>query len=369
MKNKDLQLSSYDYELPENRIAQQPAEHRDQSRLLVIEAADNNLTHTRFDMILDYLRPGDLLVRNNTKVFPARLLGKKETGGRVEMLLLEYPGNGIQKNQHSEWYTTNALVLIKSSKRPKPGSVLSFSQDIQAEVLLLREDGKVEVEFRYRLSKKTTNTLDDLLNATGLIPLPPYIRRPDGSTEQDYKRYQTRYAETTGSVAAPTAGLHFSDKLLETIRHKGIETCSVTLHVGYGTFAPVRTENIIEHQLHKEYIEVTSETAKRINRAKEENRRIWAVGTTTVRTLEFAAVKTGRVEPISEPCGLFIYPGFQFQVVDNLITNFHLPQSSLLFLVSALVGRERLLAAYREAVRKDYRFFSYGDAMAIINKA
>lgn len=363
--NDNFQLTSYNYELPEECIAQQPAEHRDQSRLLVLEAT-SGLTHTRFESILDYLRPGDLLIRNNTKVFPARLMGKKETGGRVEMLLLEYPGNGIQKSGQPEWYTTNSLVLIKSSKRPKPGSILTFCEDIQAEVLQLREDGKVEVEFCYRLAQG--NSLDDLLGAHGQIPLPPYIRRPNGSTTQDSQRYQTRYAESTGSVAAPTAGLHFSDALLEEIHRQGIESCSVTLHVGYGTFSPVRSKDITDHQLHKEYVEISEETAEKINRAKQKNRRIWAVGTTTVRTLEFAADKDGKVQPISEPCGLFIYPGFPFQVVDNLITNFHLPQSSLLFLVSALVGRERLLASYREAVAKGYRFFSYGDAMAIIGK-
>jgi S-adenosylmethionine:tRNA ribosyltransferase-isomerase len=361
----DLQLTSYDYELPEECIAQQPTEHRDQSRLLVLENT-GGLTHTRFESILDYLRPGDLLIRNDTKVFPARLIGQKETGGRVEMLLLEYPGKETKDKQQTEWYTTESLVLIKSSKRPKPGSFLTFCEDIKAEVLQLREDGKVKVEFRYRLRQK--NSLDKLLDAHGQIPLPPYIHRPNGSTPHDSRRYQTRYATSTGSVAAPTAGLHFSDELLENIHRKGIESCSVTLHVGYGTFAPVRTKNITEHQLHKEYVEVSKETADAINRAKQENRRIWAVGTTTVRTIEFAADKDGQVQPISEPCGLFIYPGFCFQIVDNLITNFHLPQSSLLFLVSALVGRERLLASYREAITKGYRFFSYGDAMAIIGK-
>jgi len=364
--NSDFDLTAYDYQLPRECIAQQPTEHRDQSRLLVLENEDHNLTHTRFESILDYLRPGDLLVRNNTRVFPARLMGHKKTGGRIEMLLLEYPGNGVRESPGSDWYTIQSLVLIKSSKRPGVGSTLFFCEDMEANVLQLREDGKVEIEFRYRPGKDCS--LDDLLARHGQIPLPPYIRRPQGTTDSDSRRYQTRYAKETGSVAAPTAGLHFSDNLLERIQQKGVESCAITLHVGYGTFAPVRCKNIMEHRLHREYVEVSAETAEKINRAKTAGRRIWAVGTTTVRTLEFAADKSGKVQPTAEPCGLFIYPGFTFQIVDNLITNFHLPQSSLLFLVSALVGRERLLDSYREAIARGYRFFSYGDAMAIIRK-
>ena len=364
--NSDFNLTAYDYELPPEYIAQQPTKHRDQSRLLVLEKEDNQPVHTRFESILDYLRPGDLLVRNNTRVFPARLMGHKKTGGRIEMLLLEYPGNGVRENPHSGWYAVDALVLIKSSKRPKVGSTLFFCEDMEAKVLQLREDGKVDVEFRYRPG--TDRSLDDLLARHGQIPLPPYIRRPQGTTDNDSRRYQTCYAEETGSVAAPTAGLHFSDSLLEKIHNQGVESCAITLHVGYGTFAPVRCENIMEHRLHREFVEVSAETAEKINRAKAAGRRIWAVGTTTVRTLEFAADESGKVKPTAEPCGLFIYPGFKFQIVDNLITNFHLPRSSLLFLVSALVGRERLLNSYREAIDIGYRFFSYGDAMAIIRK-
>lgn len=367
--NSDFNLTAYDYDLPEECIAQQPTKHRDQSRLLILENQENgnnDLIHSRFESILDYLRPGDLLVRNNTRVFPARLMGHKKTGGRIEMLLLEYPGNGVRESPHSDWHTARSLVLIKSSKRPRVGSTLFFCEDMEAKVLQLREDGKVEVEFRFRPGKDCS--LDDLLARHGQIPLPPYIRRPQGTTDNDSLRYQTRYAEETGSVAAPTAGLHFSDSLLKKIHQKGVESCAITLHVGYGTFAPVRCENILEHRLHREYVEVSAETAEKINRARAAGRRIWAVGTTTVRTLEFAADKSGKVQPTAEPCGLFIYPGFKFQIVDNLITNFHLPRSSLLFLVSALVGRERLLDSYREAVSRGYRFFSYGDAMAVIQK-
>ncbi len=363
--NKDLQLTSYDFELPEECIAQEPVKRRDQSRLMVLDKDKNSPVHTRFASILDYLRPGDLLVRNNTRVFPARLQGRKETGGRVEMLLLEYPGND-QRMGENQWWAARVPALLKSSKRPKKGATLHFHDDIRATVLQLREDGKVEVEFRYRL--REGECLDDLLHRCGQIPLPPYIRRPNGSTAEDARRYQTRYAEATGSVAAPTAGLHFSDDLLYAINRLGVETCDVTLHVGYGTFAPVRCRDITRHKIHKEFVEVSRQTAAIINRAKKEDRRIWAVGTTTVRTLEFAADNRGEVQPTCTPCGLFIYPGFQFQVIDNLITNFHLPQSSLMFLVAALTGRKRLLASYREAVKKGYRFFSYGDAMAIIRK-
>ena len=365
MINEDLQLTAYDFELPEESIAQEPAQRRDQSRLMVLDRAGDTPVHTRFASILDYLRPGDLLVRNNTRVFPARLQGRKETGGRVEMLLLEYPGSE-KKMDGEPWRTARVPALLKSSKRPKEGATLHFHDDIQATVLHLRKDGKVEVELCYRPGEG--EGLDDLLCRCGQIPLPPYIHRPDGSTPQDVHRYQTCYAEATGSVAAPTAGLHFSDELLGVIDRLGVEICNVTLHVGYGTFAPVRCSDITRHRIHKEFVEVSSQTAAIINRAKKEQRRIWAVGTTTVRTLEFAADSRGNVLPVNAPCGLFIYPGFQFQVIDNLITNFHLPQSSLMFLVAALTGRKRLLKSYREAIRKGYRFFSYGDAMAIICK-
>jgi len=363
--NEDLQLSAYDFELPEDFIAQEPAQRRDQSRLMVLAGRNTTPAHTRFASILDYLRPGDLMVRNDTRVFPARLLGRKETGGRVEMLLLEYPGSERRMNGE-RWRTAQAPALLKSSKRPKEGATLHFHDDIRATVLHLREDGEVEVELCYRPGEG--EGLDDLLCRCGQVPLPPYIHRPDGSTPRDVHRYQTCYAEATGSVAAPTAGLHFSIELLDAIDRLGVKTCNVTLHVGYGTFAPVRCSDITRHKIHKEFVEVSRQTAEMINQAKKGQRRIWAVGTTTVRTLEFAADSRGKVQPVSAPCGLFIYPGFRFQVVDNLITNFHLPRSSLMFLVAALTGRKRLLASYREALTKGYRFFSYGDAMAVIRK-
>jgi S-adenosylmethionine:tRNA ribosyltransferase-isomerase len=358
--NDDFNLSSYDFELPEELIAQYPAPQRDHSRLMVMEQGDK-ITHTRFPAILDLLNPGDLLVRNNTKVFPARLLGTKESGGRVEILLLEYPGNTKGQREENDWTFTDCQVLLKSSKRPKPGSILKFSPDMEAVVKKLHPDGKVEIKLRY----KTVNgkTFDDILAKCGQIPLPPYIHRPEGTTPDDTVRYQTCYAQNTGSVAAPTAGLHFTKELDNAIKAKGVDCCHLTLHVGYGTFATVRVDNIKKHQIHEESVEIKPETAAQINAVKTAGGRIWAVGTTTVRTLEFAADDSGIVKPLSGPCDLFIYPGHRFKIVDNLITNFHLPRSSLLFLVSAMVGRKSLLSGYQQAIKRGYRFFSYGDAM------
>ncbi|WP_457572879.1 tRNA preQ1(34) S-adenosylmethionine ribosyltransferase-isomerase QueA [Desulfolithobacter sp.] len=363
-----FRLSSYDYDLPPERIAQRPAARRDQSRLLVLHCPDGRTEHTRFEAIGRYLRPGDLLVVNNTKVFPARLLGHKETGGKVEMLLLHYPDFPQADSAGSPGtIKAEAMALVKSSRRPRPGTLLFFGEKLQARILSLHDGGKVRV--RLSLYLETGESPEDLLAACGQIPLPPYIHRPEGTTPEDIRRYQTRYAERTGSVAAPTAGLHFSDALLSEILAAGISMATVTLHVGYGTFAPVRSEDIREHRIHAEYVEISAETAAVVNRTRDEGGRIWAVGTTSVRTLEFAAAASGRVEPIQGLCQLYIYPGFRFQVVDNLITNFHLPRSSLLFLVAALAGREQILAAYNEAVEKEYRFFSYGDAMAIITRS
>lgn len=360
--NDQYQLSSYDYFLPEDQIAQHPVKQRDQSRLLVLDCINDTTSHQLFESISELLRPGDLLVLNNTRVFPARLLGRKQTGGRVEMLLLHFPEPGKQKKGLS---MATALTLIKSSKRPRPGTILSFAGELQARVDTLRSDGKVDVTLFY----PDTVNLESLLEAHGQIPLPPYISRPEGSTATDTHRYQTRYAKHTGSVAAPTAGLHFSDRLMATIEKMEIPQVAVTLHVGYGTFAPVRSEDIRQHQIHKEFIRIPEETARAINETRAAGGRIWAVGTTTARTIEFGADTEGRVQPMHGLCGLYIYPGYKFTIVDNLITNFHLPQSSLLFLVSALAGRKRILQGYEEAVQKGYRFFSYGDAMAIITKA
>ena len=365
MTDTTHRLDDYDYHLPPDQIAQYPTAQRDQSRLLVLDAGKGDLAHRRFTDITDWLRPGDLLVVNTTRVFPARLLGRKESGGRAELFLLGYPRQTTASETTDSWQEALAPALIKSSKRPKPGSQLVFSDHLRARVDTYTPDGKALVTLLYRPG--TGETMDTLLEAHGRMPLPPYISRD--SRPEDSQRYQTRYARHTGSVAAPTAGLHFSDELLAAIGASGVEMASIVLHVGYGTFAPVRAEDIRDHVIHREAVEVSAETAAAVNRVRAAGGRIWAVGTTTVRTLEFAADTSGQVQPMAGECDLFIYPGYRFQVVDNLITNFHLPKSSLLFLVSALAGRDRILDAYREAVAQGYRFFSYGDAMAIVTRS
>ena len=363
---KQFQLSAYDYPLPEENIAQHPADCRDQSRLLVLDCVADSMAHRRFADITELLRPGDLLVVNNSRVFPARMFGRKESGGKVELLLLHYPETREAPAGGAHLHAAEVLALLKSSKRPKPGSSLFFGQKLQATVLELFPDGKVRLDLHFSLPQG--QNLADLLARHGQMPLPPYIKRPQGTTGGDFERYQTRFAAHTGSVAAPTAGLHFSDELLATIRNREVTLATVTLHVGYGTFAPVRSDNILEHRIHAEYIEVSTETALAMNRAREEGRRVWAVGTTTARALEYCADVQGKVAPFRGACDLYIVPGYRFRVVDNLVTNFHLPQSSLLFLVSALAGRERILAAYARAIELGYRFYSYGDAMAILTR-
>jgi len=359
----DFLLSSYDFTLPEENIAQHPVARRDASRLLVMDCASDALSHRQFTGLGDYFAPGDLLVINDTRVFPARLLGKKESGGKVELLILEYPAGSGKAGKESEgWRQAEALGLAKSAKRPKPGSRLIFAEDLQGEVRELLPGGKVRVILRYR------GELARLLESHGRMPLPPYIRREGEENEEDRQRYQTVYAAQPGAVAAPTAGLHFTPELLDKIRELGVKIATVTLHVGYGTFAPVRSKDIREHAIHAEYLEVNAETAGLVNETKAAGGRIWAVGTTSVRALEAAADQAGKVRTSRGPCELYLYPGYRFRVVDNLITNFHLPGSSLLFLVSALAGRERILAAYEEAVKRGYRFYSYGDAMVLITR-
>lgn len=364
----EFDIESYDYELPRESIAQYPCEQRDGSRLLVCKVDDGSVTHRVFRDVLDYLAKGDVLVVNDSKVFPARFFGHKQSGGKVEMLLLHYP----QLLEHEASGDVDLLlradvrVLIRSSKRPKVGGVLHFGERLRAVVLRLQPDGEVAV--RLEMSPAPGETMDDILAAHGIMPLPPYIQRPEEGVREDVGRYQTRYAADVGSVAAPTAGLHFSDQLLEAARAKGVIITSVTLHVGYGTFAPVRVEDIREHKIHAEHVKVSPACAEQINNVRAAGGRVWAVGTTTVRTLEAATDENGVVGPLEGLCDLFIYPGYRFRAVDNLITNFHLPKSSLLFLVSALAGRERVLSWYRRAVTEDYRFFSYGDAMAVITK-
>ncbi len=362
----DFLLSSYDYHLPEENIAQHPAAGRDQSRLLVMHLDKAGPRHRRFSNIIEYFRPGDVLVVNNTRVFPARFQGHKETGGKVEILLLHYPETLLAGKSEDGWYSVEALALVRSSKRPRPGSRLILGEYLEAVVQELFDNGQVRLKLHYTLPEG--KEIDDLFALYGQMPLPPYIKRPRGTTAEDLERYQTRYGERTGSVAAPTAGLHFSDALLEELRAKGVVIATITLHVGYGTFAPVRTEDIRSHEIHAEYIQIAPETALTINEYKQYGSRIWAVGTTTARTLEFATDEHGLIKPYHGLCDLYIYPGYRFRVVDNLITNFHLPRSSLLFLVAALAGRQQVLNCYREAVRRGYRFYSYGDAMTIITR-
>ena len=360
----DFLLASYHFALPEENIAQHPLAQRDSSRLLVVDCPAGETRDHQFSDICDYLAPGDLLVVNNTRVFPARLLGRKETGGKAELLILQYPAPepGDAGGGADGWQQAEVVGLVRSAKRPQPGGKLLFSENLFGTVRELLPDGKVRVVLHYR------GDLAGLLEAHGQLPLPPYIHRGEGQSEEDRQRYQTVYAENPGAVAAPTAGLHFTPELLARIQAQGARIAQVTLHVGYGTFASVRVEDIREHAIHAEYLMVSEEAAALVNETKATGGRVWAVGTTSVRALEFAADPSGRVSARSGFCDLYIYPGFQFRVVDNLITNFHLPRSSLLFLVSALVGREKILAAYGEAVEKGYRFYSYGDAMALITR-
>ncbi|MCL2789642.1 MAG: tRNA preQ1(34) S-adenosylmethionine ribosyltransferase-isomerase QueA [Desulfobulbus sp.] len=366
MTDHSYLLDDYDYDLPADQIAQFPEPQRDRSRLLVLATGSTSIAHRRFADLVDYLHAGDLLVINTTKVFPARLLGNKQTGGKIELFLLAFPQISSTNGADSSWRKATATALIKSAKRPKIGSLIHLGPRFLVQIDDMHADGTAKVTLQYQ--PEPGQTLEQVLDDHGQMPLPPYISRPDGSLGEDRHRYQTRYARHTGSVAAPTAGLHFSDELMTAIRSKGVTIATIVLHVGYGTFAPVHSEDIRNHVLHREYVAIPAETAEAVRQVKQGGGRIWAVGTTTVRTLEFAADRQGYVQAGSGECDLFIYPGYRFRTVDNIITNFHLPKSSLLFLVSALAGRERILTAYQEAVAAGYRFFSYGDAMAIITK-
>lgn len=353
----DLHLSAYNYHLPEQLIAQHPADKRDNSRLMVLQLGEKTPHHHRFSDIAGFIGPQDMLVVNNTRVFPARLLGTKETGGKAEVFLLELPESDADKSGTAVGYG-----LVKSSKRPKRGSKIFISEMLSCTVEEDLDGNKLQL----RLHFDPFIGLIQTLQRCGQVPLPPYILRQNGVTDEDADRYQTVYASRPGAVAAPTAGLHFTDKLLASIAQQGTALAQVTLHVGYGTFAPVRETDITRHQIHKEYLRIDQETVEAIAATKKRGGKIWAVGTTTVRALEYGASRTGKLEAIEDWCDLYIYPGFQFRVIDNLITNFHLPGSSLMFLVAALCGRKTLLDCYAIAVKERYRFFSYGDAMAII---
>lgn len=342
---QNLQKSDFYFDLPEELIAQDPLEDRSSSRLLVLDKETGETSHHIFKEVINYLNPGDCLVLNNTKVIPARLIGHKEdTGAAIEVLLLKRKENDI-------WET-----LVKPGKKCKPGTKIVFGEGLlHATVLETVEDGNRLIQFSYE------GIFEEILDRLGEMPLPPYITHK----LQDKNRYQTVYAKYEGSAAAPTAGLHFTKELLRQIEEKGIDIAYVTLHVGLGTFRPVKVDNILEHHMHSEFYQVTKEAADKINKAKKEGHRVICVGTTSCRTVESAADENGMVKEGCDNTEIFIYPGYKFKVLDALITNFHLPESTLVMLVSALAGREHILNAYEEAIREKYRFFSFGDAMLI----
>ncbi|MDY6791950.1 MAG: tRNA preQ1(34) S-adenosylmethionine ribosyltransferase-isomerase QueA [Thermodesulfobacteriota bacterium] len=344
-------LSDYNYDLPEEFIAQQPVKQRDRSKLLFLKRNTGDLSHHQFSEIYKFLLPGDVLILNNTEVIPGRLLGQKETGGKAEVLILDYAGG----KEGSGKFTSECL--INASKPTKTGAFIFFGHDLKAEVTGFF-NGVHSLKFYYR------GNFESLLYKMGKIPLPPYIKRKEKvSPCNDKTAYQTVYACEKGAIAAPTAGFHFTKALFEKLKSRGVEIAAITLHVGYGTFLPVRSSDIRNHRMHSERFFIPEPTAALINHAKKEGRRIIAVGTTCVRTLEFAAGKKGTVQSGNGTCNLFIYPGYTFKAVDAMITNFHLPKSTLLMLVSAFAGKENVLCAYKDAIKNKYRFYSYGDAM------
>ncbi len=340
-----MRLSDFDYYLPPELIAQEPVEPRDQSRLLVLHRDTGCLEHHKFIDLVKFLRPGDILVSNNTKVIPARLMGTKEnTGAKIEVVLLKRLDN-------RRWE-----CLVKPGKRIKVGTRVIFGQgELVAEAVDVTDSGEKILEFSYQ------GVFEELLDRLGKIPLPPYITKELAQPE----RYQTVYARNPGSAAAPTAGLHFTERLLKQLEDKGIQWIEILLHVGLGTFRPVKTEDITQHRMHEEYYEIPKESAEQLNRALASGQRIISVGTTSTRALE-SAFYEGRIKAGAGTTEIFIYPGYEFKVISGLITNFHLPKSTLLMLVSALAGRDNVLKAYQEAVKERYRFFSFGDAMLII---
>ncbi len=340
-----MRKEDFYFDLPEELIAQDPLEDRSSSRLLVLDKDTGKMEHHVFREVIDYLEEGDCLVINDTKVLPARLIGSRVgTDAKIEVLLLKRMENDV-------WET-----LVKPGKKAKVGTKISFGDGLLiGEVVDIVEEGNRLVKFEYE------GIFEEVLDQLGQMPLPPYITHQ----LQDKNRYQTVYAKHTGSAAAPTAGLHFTPELLKKIEEKGVNIASVTLHVGLGTFRPVKVENILEHHMHSEFYQISAESAEKINRAKDSGKRVICVGTTSCRTVESAADENGRLRETSGWTEIFIYPGYKFKVLDCLITNFHLPESTLVMLVSALAGREHVLAAYKEAIKERYRFFSFGDAMML----
>lgn len=340
-----MRASDFHYDLPEELIAQEPLKERESSRLMVLHRESGKIEHKNFTDIIQYLGDGDCLVLNNTRVIPARLLGEKEeTGGKIEFVLLKRINGDIWE------------VILKPGKRAKKGTRFIFGEgELKAEVIDIIEEGNRLVRFEY------DGVFEQILDRIGIVPLPPYITRK----LEDSERYQTVYSKFRGSAAAPTAGLHFTNELLDRLVDEGVKIAYVTLHVGLGTFRPVKTENVLEHKMHSEFYSIGEEACEKINNAKANNKKVIAVGTTSCRVLETAAAINGMVEPISGWTEIFIYPGYIFKIVDSIITNFHLPESTLIMLISAFAGREKVLEAYNLAIKERYRFFSFGDAMLI----
>lgn len=339
-----MKKSDFYFELPQELIAQTPIEKRDESRLLIYNKCTDKISHKHFYDIIDYLEEGDCLVLNNSRVLPARLIGYRETGGIIEILLLKDLGN-------NKWE-----CLTKPGRKAKPGDIIYFgNNDLSCKIIDIISGGNRIVEFNYN------GIFLELLDKLGKMPLPPYIKEE----LKDPERYQTVYSKEIGSAAAPTAGLHFTNELIEKIKLKGINVCFITLHVGLGTFRPVKEDNIEDHDMHSEYCEISSETADIINQTHKNGKRVVCVGTTSCRTLESFAKKDHTISESSGWTNIFIYPGYKFKIVDSLITNFHLPESTLIMLVSALAGKENILKIYNIAVKEKYRFFSFGDAMFI----
>ncbi len=341
-----MDLKDFYYDLPKELIAQEPLMNRSDSRLMALSRKTGRLEHHVFSDIISYLRPGDCLVLNNTKVIPARLYGQREgTGAQIELLLLK-------RKEKDVWET-----LVKPGKKARKGVRIVFGDGLlTGEVIEVAEDGNRWIRFEYE------GIFEEILDRLGQMPLPPYITRP----LRDKNRYQTVYAKYDGSAAAPTAGLHFTPALLQEIRELGVDIAEITLHVGLGTFRPVKEADVLKHHMHSEFFQISGAAARQVNQAKERGGRVIAVGTTSTRTLEAAADEEGRLREAGGWTDIFIYPGYRFKVIDGLVTNFHLPESTLLMLVSALAGRESVLSAYQEAVREQYRFFSFGDAMLIL---
>ena len=340
-----MKVSDFNYELPERLIAQHPYDKRDEARLMVLNKENKTVEHKVFKDVIDYLNPGDCLVINNTKVIPARLYGKKDTGANVEFLLLKRLDGDCWE------------AMVRPGSKLKAGAKVIFGDGLlKSTVLEVLENGNRKVEFEYN------GIFNEILDQIGLMPLPPYITE---ATREDNSKYQTVYAKYDGSAAAPTAGLHFTEELLEKIKEKGIEVANVTLHVGIGTFRPVKVENVEEHQMHSEHYYIKQEDVEKINKAKMNGNRVIACGTTSCRVLESVADEKGMMKEVEGDTSIFIYPGYKFKCIDALITNFHLPESTLIMLVSTLAGKEFIMNAYNEAVKEEYKFFSFGDAMLI----